>query len=327
MSTILLCNKPIKADALASQCGIDSSMIFGAQCRQPSMLTAYTPYLIGTDPSNAAKSMVNQLTNTANNRELTNIALSFGGDNTLAIADISAKLQALGVGTMGASTSFYGNRVGGFADAVKSYQAALMEYRHVIENKVTNSTIKTAAKQKAMAAFQKMQQGFHRELKAVTGANKSARGTPLTSGTRGTNIARSSRNVAKLNITSQIQTSNLVKFSQHAKFLGGGLAVIDFTSRVGNIHHSYKAGQNWERKMFIESSSFLAATFAGTVAVEVGSAALAFIMVGTPVGWVGLIVGGLTVVGVAAGTAMLTNSLFKENSGDLYDEILNWMNS
>jgi len=332
MSEILLCNKPIKADALAGQCGIDSSMIFGAQCRQPSMLTAYTPYLIGSEssnaaPSNAAQSMVNQLTNTAKNRELTNIALSFGGDNTLAIADISAKLQAAGVATMGPATSFYGNRVGGFTDAVKNYQTALMEYRHVIENKVTSSAIKSAAKQKAMAAFQKMQQGFHHELKSVTGAAKSSRGTPLTSGTRATNIARSSRNVAKLNITSQVQTSNLVKFSQHAKFLGGGLTVIDFSSRVGNIHISYKAGQNWEREMFIESSSFLAATLAGTVAVEVGSAALAFIMVATPVGWVGLIIGGLTVVGAAAGTAMLANDSFKENSGAWYDEILTWINS
>ena len=183
------------------------------------------------------------------------------------------------------------------------------------------------AKQKAMAAFQKMQQGFHHELKSVTGAAKSSRGTPLSSGTRATNIAKSSRNVAKLNITSQIQTSNLVKFSQHAKFLGNGLAVIDFSSRVGNIHNSYKSGQNWEREMFIESSSFLAATLAGTLAVEAGSAALAFIMVATPVGWVGLIVGGLVVAGSAAGTAMLANNSFKENGGVWYDEILTWINS
>ena len=326
MSEILLCNKPIKADALTSQCGIDSSMIFGAQCRQPSMLTAYTPYLIGSDPSNAAKSMVNQLTNTAKNRELTNIALSFGGENTLAIADISAKLQALGVGTMGASTSFYGNRVGGFADAVKNYQAALMEYRHVIENKVTNSAIKTAAKQKAITAFQKMQQGFHHELKSVTGAAKSARGTPLTSGTRGTNIARSSRNVAKLNITSQIQTSNLVKFSQHAKLLGGGLAVIDFTSRVGNIHNSYKAGQNWEREMFIESSSFALSASTGIAAVNAGTAALGFLMVATPIGWVGLIIGGIAVVGVSAGASMWVNDFAKEDAGAWYDNIMDWIN-
>jgi len=48
--------------------------------------------------------MVNQLSNTANNRELTNIALSFGGDNTLAMADISTKSQALGVDSMARSS-------------------------------------------------------------------------------------------------------------------------------------------------------------------------------------------------------------------------------
>lgn len=79
-----------------------------------------------------------------------------------------------------------------------------------------------------------------------------------------------------------------MKFSQHAKFLGNGLAVIDFGGRVGNIHNSYKAGGNWEREMFIESSSFVAATVVGTLAVDAGGAALAFLMVATPVGWVGL---------------------------------------
>lgn len=326
MNEIILCNKPIKADDLAGQCGIDSNMIFGAQCRQPSMLNACTPYIIGSEPSNAAKSMVNQLTNTARNRELTNIALSFGGDNTLALADISTKLHALGVGSMGAATSFYGNRVGGFSDAVKNYQAALMEYRHVIENKVTTSTIKTAAKQKAIAAFQKMQQGFHHELKSVTGAAKSSRGTPLSSPTRATNIARSSRNVAKLNITSQIQTSNLVKFSQHAKLLGNGLAVIDFSSRVGNIHNSYKAGQNWEREMFIESSSFALSASTGIAAVNAGTAALGFLMVATPIGWVGLIVGGIVVVGASAGASMWVNDFAKEDAGNWYDSIMGWIN-
>ncbi|WP_249185331.1 hypothetical protein [Moritella sp. 5] len=176
-----------------------------------------------------------------------------------------------------------------------------------------------------MAAFQKMQQGFHHELKAVTGANKSARGTPLTSGTRATNIARSSRNVAKLDIVSQVQTSNLVKFSQYTKFLGNGLAVIDFGSRVGNIHNSYKAGGNWEREMFIESSSFIAATVAGTLAVDAGSAALAFLMVATPAGWVGLVIGGIAVVGIAAGASIWANGLAKADAGHWYDHIINWI--
>ncbi|WP_255550361.1 hypothetical protein [Moritella sp. 28] len=179
-----------------------------------------------------------------------------------------------------------------------------------------------------MAAFQKMQQGFHHELKAVAGANKSARGTPLTSGTRATNIARSSRNVAKLNIVSQVQTSNLVKFSQYTKFLGNGLAVIDFGSRVGNIHNSYKAGGNWEREMFIESSSFALSAITGTAVVNAGSAALGFLMVATPIGWVGLIIGGVAVVGVAvvgvaAAASIGMNNAITENSGGWYDSIMN----
>jgi hypothetical protein len=44
--------------------------------------------------------------------------------------------------------------------------------------------------------------------------------------------------------------------------LGNGLAVIDFGSRVGNIHNSYQAGGNWERDFFIESSSFAASAIA-----------------------------------------------------------------
>ncbi len=319
MSDIILCNKPISANTLSSQCGIDTDTIFGMHCTNPTMLNAYTPYILGENPSPASKSIVNQLTTSANNRELTNVALSFGGDNTIAIAEMTAKLKEFNVGVMGASTSIYANRVGGFADAVKSYQDALMEYRQAIE---TKSPVKAAAKQKAFNAFQKMQRDFHFELKSIKAANKSRRGIPLTNSNRALNIAESSRDVAKLNVTSQAQASNLVKFSQYSKFLGNGLAVIDFGSRVGNIHNSYKAGQNWERQMFIESTSFTASALTGAAVVKAGGAALSFIMVATPVGWVGLILGGVAVVGVTAAASIGMNSAVKDNSGDWYDSIM-----
>ena len=98
------------------------------------------------------------------------------------------------------------------------------------------------AKQRALLAFQELQFRFKQELKAVNAGVNARRGTPLTSATCGTNIAKDSRNVASLNLTTQTQTHNLVKFTNHAKFLGNGLAVIDFGSRVGNseiIGHPY----------------------------------------------------------------------------------------
>jgi hypothetical protein len=138
-------------------------------------------------------------------------------------------------------------------------------------------------------------------------------------------MARSSRNIAKLNITSQAQASNLVKYSQHAKLLGNGLAVIDFGARVGNIHNTYKAGGNWDREMFIESSSFALSAGAGTAVVNAGGAVLTLLMVATPIGWVGLVIGGVVVAGAAAGVAIGMNSAVKNNSGDWYDSIMAWI--
>ncbi len=248
---------------------------------------------------------------------LTNLSLSFGGDNTIALAEITRNLQEYNAGLIGASTSVYANRIGGFAGAVKEYQDALMAYRGAMKS---NAASKAIARQKAFKAFQNLQIRFKHELNAVNAGVKARRGTPLSSATRATNIARSSRNVTKLDVTSQIQANNLVKLTRHAKLLGNGLAVIDFTSRVGNIHTSYQSGDKWERELFIESSSFAASAITGSLAVKAG---LTLLMVATPVGWVGLIVGGLAVAGVAATTSIVVNNAIKDNSGNWYDSIMN----
>jgi len=324
MSEIILCNQPLKPTSLQSQCGIDIEKISDSSCSTPAILTGFTPYILENKPSELEKTILHQLSPMPVSRMLTNLSLSYGGDNVLALSEITSRLTDYNIGLMGASTSVYANRIGGFAGAVKEYQSALMEYRQAITSK---STMKAISKQKALLAFNKMQRQFRFEPGVVTGQVKTRRGTPLTNINRATNIARSSRNVAKLNVTSQIQANNLVKFSKHAKFLGNGLAVIEFSSRVGSIHNSYKAGGNWERDLFIESSSFAASAMIGTVAVNMGGAALGFLMIATPIGWVGLIVGGVAVAGVAAAASVGMNSYAKENSGDLYDDIMKWIST
>jgi hypothetical protein len=248
------------------------------------MVAANTPYLIGSGQPGIERNILSQFSLGPVAKELTNLSLSYGGDNVIALAEISAKLKEYSVGLMGVTTTAYTDRIGGFVGSVKDYQKTLMEYRHAVEAK---SPMKAAMKQKAYAAFQKMQTKFQLELRAVTFNNKARRGTPLTSANRAINIANSSRNVVKLNVTDHIQASNLVKFSKYAKFLGDGLAVIDFGSRVDNIYNSYRAGDNWERDMFIESSSFAASATMGTAVVNAGGAALTFLMVATPnrLGW------------------------------------------
>lgn len=322
MSEILLCNQPMKADFLSNSCGIDSDLIHGRGCSNPDSISAFTPYVLGQELSAFDSQIISTLSvpNVANN--LTNLSLSFGGDNTIALAEMMKKLQEYNVGLMGASTSVYANRLGGFAGAVKEYQDALMAYRGAIKS---NAAAKAIAKQKAFKAFQNLQFRFKHELNAINAGVRARRGTPLSSATRATNIAQSSRNVAKLNVTSQIQAHNLVKFTQHAKFLGNGLAVIDFTSRVGNIHNEYKAGGEWERELFIESSSFAVSALTGTAVVNVGAAALGLLVVATPIGWVGLIVGGVAVAGTAAAASIGMNNVVKNNSGGVYDSIMKWI--
>ncbi len=322
MNGIILSNRSIRSNDLPNQCSIYAEDNLDGD--NPSTIYPYTPFLVGNNSSSTGLSILNQLKPAPVARELTYLSLSLGGDNLTAISEITAKLQEYNIGLMGASTSVYANRIGGFAGAIKEYQAALMEYRQAVSSK---SALSAVAKQKAHAAFQKMQIQFRHELNAVTAKINSRRGTPLTNATRATNIARSSRSAAKLNITSQVQANNLVKFTQHAKYLGNGLAVIDFGSRVGNIHNAYQAGGNWEREMFIESSSFALSAAVGTGAIAVGNTALTLLIAATPVGWVGLIVGGLVVAGVAASASIVTNGAVQKNSGSVYDSIMEWIGS
>ncbi len=284
MAEILFCNQSISADKIESQCGVPGTNIMGMSCgTNPERLIPYRPYLLSQAPSVQDRNILRQLNIGTNARDLTNLSLSFGGINTQALADITAILKQQQIGLMGASTSVYAGRIQGFGLAVKKYQDALMAYRKVIKSDPASRAL---AKQKAFSAFKEMQIRFKHELAAVSSTARSKRGAPLNNPVRATNIARSSRNVTKLNITSQAQASKLIQFGKSTKLLGNGLVVIDFASRVGNIQSCYKAGGEWERDLFIESSSFAASAAIGTVAVNMGGAALGFFMIATPIGWV-----------------------------------------
>lgn len=322
MTEILLCNNPVRTHSLQKHCGISADDLVGFDSTKPPVLHPYRPYLVGQNPSVTDRSLLRRLSYRPVSRELTKLSLSFGGDNVVALADITSKLRDYNIGLMGASTTVYANRLEGFGGAVKNYQAALMDYRHAVKS---NLPTKALAKQTAHAAFQKMQTNFRHEVGSVTVRSRALarRGTPLTSSTRATDIARSSRRVTKLNVMSQVQASNLIKFGRYTNYLGNGLALIDFGGRIGNIYSSYQVDEEWERVLFNESSSFALSAIAGALTVKAG---LAILIAATPVGWVALIGGGVAIAGAAAGTSMLTNSITNKNSDAAYDYIMNFMN-
>jgi hypothetical protein len=111
-----------------------------------------------------------------------------------------------------------------------------------------------------------------------------------------------------------VQATRLVRFGKYGRYFGNGLAVIDFGSRVSHIHDSYKAGGNWYREMFVESSSFAFSAIGGLTVVGAGSAiaeaSLAAFVAATPAGWI-LIVVGIGVAAAAAATSILIDNKIK----------------
>jgi hypothetical protein len=60
--------------------------------------------------------------------------------------------------------------------------------------------------------------------------------------------------------------------------------------------------------------------------VDIGAAALGFLMVATPVGWVGLIVAGVTVAGLSAGVSIVADNVSKTIAENNYDRIIRLVN-
>ncbi len=288
-------------------------------------LIPYRPYLYSTQPSITDHSILMTLHHHFPLKDITDMALEFGEDNTIAIAQVAANLRLYGGAAMGAATSIYSKHMQEFVTAIKRYQNALLEYRNAVKS---NPAGAAAAKQKAISVFQTIQRSFHNEINAITTNIRARRGTPLTSSTRAINIARSSRKVAKLSVADQVQASRLVKFCKYGRFLGNGLAVIDLGSRVADIQNTYRTGGNWEREMFTESMSLGAsATAAGIIVgagTEIAEVALACFLGATPAGWV-LVVVGLGVAGVAAGVSVGLDHLIKNKGKAWYDDIMKWL--
>ncbi len=324
MAEILLSSQPCTPASLYNYYGIETAHIRDIGGFGPPMLLPRRPYLVSTYPSGMDQIIITTLKHMPS--DLTDMALEFGEDNTIAITEIAANLRQYGAVAAGAATGLYSQRMQGFLSAVKDYQDALLEYRAIAK---TNTAMQAVAKQKVIAAFQRLQTGFQNELNRITYRISTRRGIALTNSKRAINIARSARNVARLDVADQVEAANLVNFAKYGEFLGGGLAVIDFASRAGEIQNSYKAGNNWERELFIESLSFAASVGIGAEIAGLGSAvtevALGCFLCATPAGWV-LIVVGLGVAAVSAGVSISIDHYVKKNGGTCYDKIMKWLN-
>ena len=122
----------------------------------------------------------------------------------------------------------------------------------------------------------------------------------------------------------------LTSFASKTKFLGNGLAAIDFGSRIGNISNEHKVGGDWEREMFKESLSFATSATIGTLTVSGGVAlgnaaigsAMGVLVLATPFGWAALLIGGAAIAAGAFTASYYTNKASKSLSDQIYDWVM-----
>ncbi len=287
---------------------------------QHGVMWAYRPYTIGRiTPADGG--LIAPLL-CANPKNIHALSATLGQDNVVGVSKVMVMLRDSTAALAGSAASVHAARGNTFTAAVRHYQDTVLAYHDVMHGKGAPGVTLASAGQAIHAASANLQKKFQYELWMTSLSQKSApsKGTALTNSTRAMNIARSSHHIQKLQLTSVTQATALARFSKYGKVLGNGLVLVDVGSRVGNIHNEYKADGDWERELFIESSSFVASAWAGSATVGAGSTALMFLTIATPVGWVGLIV-------VAAAASMGMNYMVKERSGGWYDKIMEKVNS
>jgi len=326
VTEVLLSNQLFTSNQIELECSVTPEELYDFN----NSLFANRPYMISQEPSLQDKAILKTLDSAPKHtlKNLTEMALSLGSEKIQPIAEMMVNLKDYEIALTGAGASVYSGRIGEFGVAVQRYQEAILDYRNIAWPNASKS-VRAPFERRVRNAFHKMQQSFRHELAKVSGTipNNRHRGTPLTNPERAINIARSSRRATKLDVLSQAQAHNLVKFGKYGRFLGNGLVVIDFTTSVGNIHNSYQSGANWERELFIESSSFAASATAGALGGYAGGAALSFLMVATPLGWAGLIIVGIVVASAVAGASISANRIVKNNSGEIYNAIMKSLGS
>lgn len=81
MNGILLCNRALSDHELQGQCGVSAGELLGTSCSKPAALQPYTPYAIAWDTGEVDIGLLNQLSAPVTARQLTDLALSLGGES------------------------------------------------------------------------------------------------------------------------------------------------------------------------------------------------------------------------------------------------------
>jgi len=88
MSEVIFCSQTLSAETLKNQCGLNMDDFSSFGCPKPDMITANKPYLLSGDNSPFAISALAKLSHPLISRNVTDLSLSYGGDNFIALAGL-----------------------------------------------------------------------------------------------------------------------------------------------------------------------------------------------------------------------------------------------
>ena len=321
MPRVLFADSPVHTDLLCRSTGLAPGHFHERRYGSPRLLRPCVPYALGESFSATDDAILADLAPPTVAQTLTSLSHAYGGETTLALAEVLDELQAIRPSVSGyvsAAAGVASARMGRFSEAVQASQRAILDYHRASRS----GHGRQAAREVLVSANEDLNQRFQYELE-VARRRMSARYRALSSNEqRLADLVRHTRRVSRLDVASRLESSQLAKLGRGAHYLGGGLTALDFGSRVVDIHAEYRAGGDWTKKMFVESTSFAVSTGAGSLVASAGLANLGIAVAATPVGWVLIVV---VLAAAVAGATLLSDHLIRAHAGDAYDRIMEWL--
>ena len=331
MPSILLAETPLDTRQLLRNARAPDGLIHGLEPGCPTTLRPCTPYALCEALDATDRAILSDLSQPTVAQTLTNLSGAYGGETTLALAEVLEGVLPTESWTSNYASATIGltsARLDMLFGAIQTSQRAILDYHQATRpgsgSGSGSGSGRAAARQALIRANENLNHLFRHEM-GVARRHLPPRYRKLSSNEqRLADLVRHTRKASRLDVASLVESGQLGRVARRAKYFGKGFMALDFGSRVHDVQAEYESGGDWRRKAFIESTSFAVTALVGAGATSVGADVLLLLVAATPAGWA-LIVGGLATAAAIASISSGTDSLAHSGFSWAYDQTATWM--